>query len=146
MESAAMIAESYVTSREGLLKHNSCEHRNKGKKKSAYLQKASRTDGSPARYPYLHCQALNEGWEGVDPGSTLSSHSGTLHAPELPWLGPAFPLGAQSLLQAVTQHFSYSSPPQQGSPIPAACYEHSSPTRLPTRSLQLCSCRKYPEL
>ena len=32
----------------------------------------------------------------------------TLHAPELPWAGPAFPPGAPSLLQAVTQHFCYS--------------------------------------
>jgi len=31
----------------------------------------------------------------------------TLHAPELPWAGPAFPPGAPSLLQAVTQHFCY---------------------------------------
>ena len=58
--------------------------------------------GSPARYPYLHCQPLNEVWEGVDPGSTPSAHSGTLHAPELPCVGPAFPLGAQSLVQTVT--------------------------------------------
>jgi len=29
----------------------------------------------------------------------------TLHAPELPWAGPAFPPGAPSLLQAVTQYF-----------------------------------------
>jgi len=28
-----------------------------------------------------------------------------LHAPELPWVGPAFPPGAQSLLQAMTPHF-----------------------------------------
>jgi len=31
----------------------------------------------------------------------------TLHAPELPWAGPAFPPGAPSLLQAVTQLFYY---------------------------------------
>jgi len=33
---------------------------------------------------------LNEVWEGVDPVSTPSSHSGSLHAAELPWVGPAF--------------------------------------------------------
>jgi len=43
----------------------------------------------------------------VDPGSNPSSHSGTLHGPELPWVGPAFPPGAQSLVQAVTSHFHY---------------------------------------
>jgi len=31
-----------------------------------------------------------------------------LHAPELPWVGPACPPGAQSLLLAMTQHFHYS--------------------------------------
>ena len=64
--------------------------------------------GYPAKYPHLHCQPLNEVWEGADPGSIPSGHSGTLHTPELPWVGPAFPPGAQSLLQAVTQHFCYS--------------------------------------
>jgi len=58
--------------------------------------------GSPAGYPYLHCQSLNEVWEGVDPGSTPSSHSGALLAIECLWVGPAFLPGAQSLLQAVT--------------------------------------------
>jgi len=55
--------------------------------------------------PHLHYQPLNEGWEGVDPGSSPSDHSGSLLAPELPWVGPAFPPGAPSLLQALTQHF-----------------------------------------
>ena len=59
------------------------------------------------RYPHLHCQPLIGVWEGVDPGSTPSSHSGVLHAPELPLVGPAFPPGAQSLVQAVTQNFYY---------------------------------------
>jgi len=36
-----------------------------------------------------------------------SGHSAALHAPELPWVGPAFPPAAQSLLQAVTQDFHY---------------------------------------
>jgi len=45
----------------------------------------------------------------LDPGSTPSSHSGALHTPELPWVGPAFPPGAPSLLQAITQHFCYRS-------------------------------------
>ena len=51
---------------------------------------------------YLHCQPLNEVWEGVDPVSTPSGHSGALLAPELPWVDPAFIPGAQSLVQAVT--------------------------------------------
>jgi len=63
---------------------------------------------SRKRYLYLDCQPLNEIWEGVDPGSTPSSHSSALHAPECPWVGLAFPTGAQSLFQAVTQHFHYS--------------------------------------
>ena len=71
--------------------------------KITYFQEASSRQGSPAKKnSCLHCQPLNEVWEGADPGSSLSSHSGTLHAPELPWVGPAFPPGAQSLLQAVT--------------------------------------------
>ena len=57
------------------------------------------------KYPHLHCQPLNEVWEGVDPGFTPSGHSAALHTPELPWFGPAFPPGAQSLLQAMTSHF-----------------------------------------
>jgi len=63
--------------------------------------------GSPAKYPCFHCQPLNEVWEGVNPGFTPSSHSAALHVPELPWVGPAFPPGAQSLVQAVTLHFCY---------------------------------------
>ena len=76
-------------------------------KEATYLQKTLDTQRSPARHPCFHCQPLNEVWEGVDPGSTPSSHSGTLHAAELPWVGPAFPPGAQSPVQAVTQHFCY---------------------------------------
>ena len=57
---------------------------------------------------HLHCQPLNEGWEGLDPGSTPHCQSGTLPAPELPQVGPAFSPGAQSLVQAMTQHFHYS--------------------------------------
>jgi len=59
------------------------------------------------RYPHLHCQPLNEVWEGVYPHSTPSSHSDALHAPELSWVGPAFPPGAQSLVQVMTWHFHY---------------------------------------
>jgi len=51
---------------------------------------------------HLHCQSLSEVWEGGDPGSTPSGHLRALLAPELPWAGPAFPPGAQSLAQAVT--------------------------------------------
>jgi len=74
----------------------------KGRKKVAYLQKTSGMQGFLARYPCLPCQPLHEVWEGVDPGSTPSGHSGTLHTPELPWVGPAFPPGVQPLLQAMT--------------------------------------------
>jgi len=48
------------------------------------------------------CHPINEVWEGVDPDSTLSGHSGALLAPEHPWAGPAFQQGAQSLFQAMT--------------------------------------------
>ena len=44
---------------------------------------------------HLHCQPLNEIWEGVDPGSIPSRHSGTLHAPELP--GLALPSARSSI-------------------------------------------------
>ena len=54
------------------------------------------------RYPRLYCQPLHEVWEGVDPGSIPPGHSGALLAPELPWVGPAFPPSAQSLFQAMT--------------------------------------------
>jgi len=37
-----------------------------------------------------------------DLGFSPSGHPGSLHAPELPWVGPAFPPGAPSLLQAMT--------------------------------------------
>jgi len=45
----------------------------------------------------------------VHPGSTHSGHSAALLAPELPWVGPAFPPGAPLLIQAVTQHYHYTS-------------------------------------
>lgn len=47
-------------------------------------------------------QPRYEVWERVDPASTHCIHSGTLHAAELPWVGPAFTPGAQSLGQAMT--------------------------------------------
>ena len=73
----------------------------KQRKAAAHLQKASGTQGSPVSYPHLHCQPLNEIWEGVDLGSIPSRHSRTLHAHELPWVSSAFPPGAQSLFQAM---------------------------------------------
>lgn len=57
---------------------------------------------SPVIHPCLHCQALNELWEGLDPGFNPSGHSEALNAPELTWIGPASPTGTQSLFQAVT--------------------------------------------
>ena len=77
------------------------------KKSCLPLKDLKQTEISSKRCSHHHCQPLNEGWEGVDPGSTSSSHSGVLHAPVLPWVGPAFPPGSQSLLQAVTQNFRY---------------------------------------
>jgi len=38
----------------------------------------------------LHGQDLNEVYEGMDPDSTRSGHSGSLHVPELPWVVPVF--------------------------------------------------------
>jgi len=81
-------------------KCNSSEHRNKGKKLLAFRRPQVCRD--LRRYCHLHCQPLNEVWEGGDPSSSPSGHSGTLHAAELPCVGPAFPPGAPSLLQAVT--------------------------------------------
>jgi len=43
--------------------------------KTAYLQKTSGRQESPVRGYSLHCQPLNEAWEGLDPGSTPSGHS-----------------------------------------------------------------------
>jgi len=43
----------------------------------------------------------------VDPGSIPSCHSGALRAPKLLWVNPAFPPGAQPLVQAVTSPFRY---------------------------------------
>lgn len=59
------------------------------------------------RYPCLHCEHLNEVWEGVDPGSAPSSHAAALLAPKLPWIGPSFLLLNQSLIQAMSQYFHY---------------------------------------
>jgi len=77
-------------------------HKKNKEKIPTYLQKVSGTQRSPAKYAYLHCEPLNEVWEGVETGSTPSSHSGALHTPEFPWVGPAFPPGAQSPFQVVT--------------------------------------------
>ena len=81
----------------------------KGGKKASPLQKASGIQGSPTRHPHLHHQPLNEVLERMDSGSSPSNHSGKLHAAELPWVGPAFPPGVPSLVQAVTQYFCFKS-------------------------------------
>lgn len=54
---------------------------------------------SPIKYLYLHCQPLMKSRKGwiLSPPFPI-----TLHAPELLWVGPAFPSDAQSLFQAVT--------------------------------------------
>jgi len=74
----------------------------KQRKASAHLWKAPGRQRSPAEHPSLHCQPLNEICEGVDPGSNPSGHSAALLVSELPWVGPAFPPGTQSLVQAMT--------------------------------------------
>lgn len=55
------------------------------KKNSLPLENHQQARCSCAQY-----QPLNEVWEGMDPGTTPSSHSNTLHTPELPGFGPAF--------------------------------------------------------
>jgi len=92
IESTTVIAEQQGPRLQevSLLKCNSCRHKTKGKKLLTF------------RRLQVHKNSLNEVWEGVDPGSPPSSHSGALHTPEFPWVGPAFPSGAQSLLQALT--------------------------------------------
>jgi len=85
------------------------------KDRSTYPWKASGTQGSPVRYPYLHYQPLNEVWEGVDPDSSPSSHSGALHCIAMHYIActwaplgwPCLAPGASSQLQALTQHFCY---------------------------------------
>ena len=98
------MAKSQAVANENKPKYKNHRYRNKARK-FAYLQKASGMQRSPSRYPYLHRQPLNEGREGSDPGSTPSCHSGAVLAAELHWVDPALPPGAQSVLQAVTEHF-----------------------------------------
>lgn len=74
----------------------------KQRKEYAYPWKVSSMQEPPARYPCLYFQPLNKIWDGVDSGFTPFSHPDALHAPELLWVGPAFPPGAQLLIQAVT--------------------------------------------
>ena len=63
----------------------------KEKKKTAYLMKASSNQESPAKYLCLHCQPLNDIWEGVDTDCTPSNHSGALHCMHLSSSGLALP-------------------------------------------------------
>jgi len=71
------------------------------------LEGLNYTGISSKRCPYLCYQPLSEVWEGVDPAPIPASHSAALHALELPWVGPAFPPGAQLLFQAVTERCHY---------------------------------------
>jgi len=70
----------------------------KQRKKAAYLQKDSGTQGSPSKQLCFHCQPLNEVWQGIlaPPLPVTQVHCMQLTSP-----GPAFPPGAQSLLQAL---------------------------------------------
>jgi len=88
-----------VTANDNEPKCSSHRYRNERKELLTFVRPQVHRD---VQQDTLASTALNEVWKGVDPGSTLSSHSGTLHAPELPWVGPAFPSSAQSLLQALT--------------------------------------------
>ena len=45
--------------------------------------------------------------QGLGRGGSWFHPFWSLHAPELPWVGPAFPPGAQSVFQAMIQHFHY---------------------------------------
>lgn len=107
------------------------------KKKTAYLMKASSNQESPAKYLCLHCQPLNEAWEGVHPGSTPSGHATALHPPELLWVGPAFPPGAQSLLQAVTEHCHRT--PAKLLLGPSLHFRHSKGRRAQTSQSATCA-------
>jgi len=101
IESAAIIAEWHKPRLQQMRTiPNPIAVEGKGRK-TAYLWKTSDRQESPERYP-CHSQPLNEVWEGVDPGSTSSGHSGALYTPELHWVGSVFPPGAQSLFQTVT--------------------------------------------
>ena len=55
-----------------------------------------------------------KGWILAPPVSSL------MHAPEHPCVGSAFPPGAPSLVQAVTQHFCYTPKPCHLSQMPEA--------------------------
>ena len=96
------MAKSLATANENETKHSSCGPRNEGKEQLTFGRPQVGRE-SPARDTLTSpCQPLNEVWQGVDPGSTTSSHSAALLTPELTWVGPAFPPGVPSLFQAVT--------------------------------------------
>ena len=59
------------------------------RKEASYLQKASDKRGSSERSLHLHCQPLNEVWEGVDPGSSPSITQ--LHCMQVSSSGLALP-------------------------------------------------------
>lgn len=81
----------------------------KGRKKLLTIGRAQA--GSDLQSDTLTCTA------------NLSVMSGRgLHVPELPWVGPAIPPGAQSLLQAVTEHRCYS--PAELLLVPSLCFRH----------------------
>jgi len=84
-----------------LLKCNSHRHRNKGKKLFIFRRPPVDRDLQQDTLASF-AKPLNDVWKGVDPGSIPSSRSTALIAPELPWIGPAFLPGAQSLVQAIS--------------------------------------------
>jgi len=64
--------ENAMAASKDVLKCNSHGCRNNGKK----LYTFRRPQGWPTRSPHLHCQPLNEVWEGEDPGSIPPGPSG----------------------------------------------------------------------
>ena len=97
------VAKSYATVSENKPKYSS--HRQKAKilltlRSPQVGRDLQQENFTSTANPY-------EVWEGVDPGSSPSDHSSALHAPELPWIIPAFPPGVQSLFQAMNLHFCY---------------------------------------
>jgi len=108
MESAAITAEQQGTRLQQVRISSNATAIGTEIKERICLPLPSSMQGPPAKKPNnnkklcFHCQPLNEVCKGLDPGSTPSIHSGALQAPELPWIGPAFPPGAQSLFQAVS--------------------------------------------
>ena len=108
MESTAMTAEQQSSKILGYSKWRlaQIQQAQKQRKKSYLPLEGLRYTRISSKIPLPALPTLK--WGLRRGGSWLHPfhHSGELHAPEL-WTGPAFPPGAQSLVQAMTQHFHY---------------------------------------